>query len=78
MSKYKSFRFPRDAYDQWFGKKKKIEERIKLKTRKEVNVPLTDVLRYYGSKQGFEWDDNVIPFFIRRKRTRKFPEGQMI
>ena len=71
------YRFPIDAWEKWFGKKKKIEERIRVKTRKQVNIPLSDVLRFYGSQQKFEWDDNVIPYFTRKKK-RRIQEGQVI
>ena len=78
LVKYKMFRFPIDAYDRWVGKRNKIQERIKNTTRKDVKVPLTDVLRFYGQQQRFEWDDNVLPYFTKKKtRARRATEGQV-
>jgi hypothetical protein len=77
MNKYKIYRFPLDAWDKWMSKKKKIEDRIQVNTNKKIRVPLTDVLRFYGSQQRFEWDDNVIPYFTKKKR-RKVVTGQVI
>jgi len=64
-------RIPLDIWEKWFGKKKKIEERIKFTTGKTVRVPMTAVLGFYGSQQRYEWDDNVIPYFLGRKHRKK-------
>jgi len=70
MRRYRIWRFPLDAYEKWITKKKKIEERIKTNTGKVVSIPLTEVLRFYGQQQRFEWDDNVLPYFLKQKRKR--------
>lgn len=77
MSKYKMYRFPIDAWEKWFGKKQKIEQRIKERTNKNVKVPLSDVLRFYGQQQRYEWDDNILPYFTRKKKRRP-QNGQVI
>ena len=69
-------RIPIDIWEKWFGKKKKIEDRIKLTTGKQVNVPMTQVLRFYGNQQRFEWDENVLPYFTQKKKRRI--SGQVI
>lgn len=68
MVKYKMWRFPLDAWNKWDLKKQKIEQRIKVRTNKVVKVPMTDVIRYYGNQQKFEWDDNVLPYFTKKKK----------
>jgi len=77
LAKYKQFRFPLDAWEKWFGKKQKIEHRIKMKTNKNIKVSMTDVLRFYGNQQKFEWDDNVLPYFTKKKHRRKM-EGEVL
>ena len=77
MVKYKMNRMPLDVWEKWFGKKKRIEERIKIRTNKTVKVPMTEVLRFYGNQQRFEWDDNVLPYFTRKKKRRPM-EGQVL
>lgn len=78
VKKYKMFRFPVDALTNWINKKSKIEERIKIKTGKNVKVPMTEIIRYYGQQQRFEWDDNVIPYFMKSKKKKGKIGGQMI
>lgn len=76
MAKYRMYRFPIDAWEKWFKKKQKIENRIKTVTNKDVNIPLSDVLRFYGNQQRYEWDDNILPYFTRKKKRR--PSGGQV
>lgn len=78
MVKYKMTRVPLDVWEAWFGKKKKIEERIQVKTKKKINVPLSDVLRFYGKQERFEWDDIVVPYFTRKRKRGRNSSMQII
>ena len=71
------WRFPLDAWNKWNTKKEKIEQRIQVRTNKVVKVPMTDVIRYYGNQQKFEWDDNVLPYFTKKKKRRQM-EGSVL
>jgi hypothetical protein len=75
MSKYRMMRMPIDVWEKWMGKKQKITERIKISTNKDVRVPMTEVLRFYGNQQRFEWDDNILPYFLKKKKRRSVAGG---
>jgi hypothetical protein len=69
--KQKMYRIPLDVWNLWFNKKQAIENRIKVNTNKNVNVPMTHILNFYGSKKMFLWDDEILNYFLARKRSRK-------
>ena len=70
MKRTKMFKFPLDAWDKWYKRKQKIQGRIKISTGKNTNIPMTDILRFYGARQQFLWDDEINNFFLRRKKKR--------
>lgn len=69
---YKMIRIPEDVWEIWLKRKNKIQERVKIKTSKNKRVTLTNVLRYYGNRKIDIWDDDLVSFFDRGKRKRKF------
>ena len=75
--KYKMLRIPEDVWETWLKRKKKIEERIKIRTHKTKIVPLTKVLKYYGNRRVDIWDDELISFFAKNQKSRKFT-GELI
>ena len=74
--KYKMVRVPEDVFEDWKKRKNKIEERLKTTTNKPKRVTLTNVLKFYGKKKMYIWDDEVINFFNNEKK-RKF-KGEML
>jgi len=75
--KYKSARIPADLYEAMLIKKRKIEQRIKEVHHKEVNIKLVDVQRYFIKQPRFEWDDKILPFFLKQGAKKKF-NGEII
>jgi len=69
---YKMVRVPRDVWEAWLKRKNKIQERVKLTTKKNKRVNMTDVLRYYGNRKIDIWDDDLVSFFDKSSRKRKF------
>jgi hypothetical protein len=67
MKKYRMFKFPEDVWNNWNNRKNKIEKRIYEKTGKKKKVPMTDVIRFYGKRKSYIWDEEVINFFMRKK-----------
>jgi hypothetical protein len=70
--KYKMIRVPKDVWETWFKRKRKIQDRIKFATNKNKNIALTNVLRYYGNRKIDIWDDELIDFFGKSKRKKRF------
>jgi len=70
---YKMVRVPIDVWEAWKLRKDKIQDRIRFTTKKDKKVALTNVLRYYGNRKIDIWDDELINFFDKKKRKRKFP-----
>ena len=70
MKRDKLVRFPIDAWEKWFQKKKQIENVIKMETNKNVNVPMTHVFRFYGNRQNFMWNDEVVNYFLNKRRRK--------
>jgi len=68
---YKMLRVPHDVWETWFKRKIKIQERIKITTKKNPKVSLTNVLRYYGNRKIDIWDDELIGFFGKKKKKIK-------
>tara|TARA_Y100000310_G_C20563642_1_gene754350 strand:- start:825 stop:1058 length:234 start_codon:yes stop_codon:yes gene_type:complete len=77
MKTFKMFKFPADVWNNWFERKQKIEHRLKIATGKVREVPMTDVIRFYGKKKMYIWDDEVVNFFMQKKR-RKTKNGATI
>jgi len=75
--RYKQMRVPEDVWETWKRRKDKIQERVKLTTKKNKKVTLTSVLRYYGNRKIDIWDDDLVNFFNNNKRKRRF-EGAVI
>lgn len=75
--RYKMTRLPPDVYDALLKKKQRIEERIEKIHNKKVNVKLVDVQRYFIKQNRFEWDENILPFFLKKKSKKRF-EGEII
>lgn len=68
--RYKMLRVPLDVWELWFKRKQKIQERVKVTTRKNPKVSLTGVLRYYGNRKIDIWDIELENFFNNKKRIK--------
>lgn len=77
VKKYKMVRVPEDVFEDWKKRKNKIEQRLKMATNKPKKVSLTNVLKFYGKKKIYLWDDEVVNFFNNNKRKNKFT-GDML
>jgi len=65
--RYKMIRVPLDVWEDWFKRKERIQQRIKFKTNRSKNVSLTNVLRFYGKRRTYLFDDEVLNFFKNKK-----------
>ena len=74
-TKYKMLRLPSDVWETWFNRKKRIQERIKITLNKNKRVNMTDVLRYYGNRKIDIWDDELINYFYKKQKKRKFMDN---
>jgi len=72
---YKMVRIPEDIYLVWETRKNKIQDRLKCATKKNKRVNLTEVLRYYGNRKVDIWDDELINYFYKKNKKRKFNGG---
>ena len=70
--KYKMIRVPEDVFEVWVKRKNKIQERLRAITKKQPNIALTNVLRYYGNRRVDIWDDELANYFNNNKKKRKF------
>ena len=70
--KYKQFRVPEDVFEAWKKRQDKIQDRVKLTTKKNKRVTMTNVLRYYGNRKIDIWDEDLVSFFDKNKKKRKF------
>lgn len=66
MSKYKSVRFPKDAYEKLVLKKKHMEEDYKELTGKVKKIPMTNVIRFL-SRDKIYLDENEIVRLAKRR-----------
>ena len=73
---YKMVRMPGDVWETWLIRKNKIQERIKITTKKNKRISLTNVLRYYGNRKIDIWDDDLVNFY-EKKRKKKI-RGELI
>jgi hypothetical protein len=67
---YKMVRIPLEVWEDWFKRKMKIEERINLSTHKKHRISLTSVLRFYGKRKAYIFDDEVLNFFKNSKKRK--------
>lgn len=72
MKKYKLIRVPEEVWKDWFDRKMRIQERIKIATNKPQKISLTSVLRFYGKRKAYIWDDEVLSFFKNANKRKKF------
>ena len=72
--RYKMVRIPEEVWEDWLKRKDRIQDRIKIATNKPKKVSLTSVLRFYGKRKAYIFDDEVVNFFsnINRKKKQKF------
>jgi hypothetical protein len=75
--KYKMIRVPIEVWEDWFNKKKKIQERVKFVTKKNSKISMIGVLKFYGKRQGYIFDDEVVNFFKEGKRNKIF-SGELL
>jgi hypothetical protein len=68
---YKMIRIPKDVWEDWYQRKNRIEERVNIATNKKNRITLTNVLRFYGKRKAYIFDDEVMNFFKNTKRRRK-------
>lgn len=71
MIKYKMIRVPKDVWEEWFNRKNRIEERIRIATNKPLKISMTNILRFYGKRKAYIFDDEVVSFFKNSKRRKK-------
>lgn len=73
MKRYPSVRFPNEA-KKGFIKKQEVIEKIlrdnKIKVSKK-NLSLANTLRFYAQKPIYIYEDEVINFFKKHKRSLK-------
>ena len=67
---YKMVRIPKDVWETWLIRKNKIQERVKITTKKNKKVTLTNVLRYYGNRKIDIWDEDLVTFFGKKKKNK--------
>ena len=72
-------RVPEDVWEDWLFRKNKIQDRIKFATNKPKKISLTNVLKFYGKRKAYIFDDEVISFFenSRKIKNNKF-KGEML
>lgn len=72
--KYKMVRLPEEVWKDWLKRKDKIQERIKVATNKNRRISLTNVLKFYGKRKVYIFDDEVLNFFgnMNKKKKKKF------
>ena len=75
--RYKMVRVPIDVYEDWSLKKDKIQEKVIKTTKKPQNISMTNVLRFYGKKQTYIYDDELLSFFKKAKRGKKHNGGMV-
>jgi len=68
--KYKIVRMPSEAWDDFSKKRNAIEEVIRKETKKPDNIKLTDILRYFSQKKIYMYNDELLNFFVKRKRKK--------
>lgn len=74
--KYVIVRLPFESKEGFARKQNMIAEMIKNITKKpNVKVPMTDVLRFYGQRPIYVYEDEVASFFIKNKRK---PKGRSV
>ena len=75
---YKMVRMPGDVWETWLIRKNKIQERIKITTKKNKRISLTNVLRYYGNRKIDRWDIELHNFFDKKKNKKNKFEGTLV
>ena len=76
--RYKMVRVPEDVFEDWQKRKNKIQERIKIATNKPKKISLTGVLKFYGRRKAYIFDDEVVNFFNDSKRKKSKLGGEIL
>lgn len=74
MARYKPIRMPIEAYNSFDRKGKVIQEVLKRNGQKKI-IKRTEVLNFYSQKPIYIYDDEVLNFFIRKKKKRGVSEA---
>ena len=72
MKQYKMIRVPKDVWEDWLNRKNRIEERIKIATNNKQKISLTNVLKFYGKRKAYIFDDEVLNFFKNANKRKKY------
>lgn len=68
--KYVMYRFPAEAYFNFNKKKEVLKQIVKQETNKERNISLADTLRFFSQKPIYIYNDEVINYLKKKKKTR--------
>jgi len=64
----KIIRMPEEAYESYRRKLKQMEEMLNKDLKKPVKLKFSDGLRFFSQRPVFVYNDEVIKFFVKKKR----------
>ncbi len=65
---YRQFRMPLSAYEKLRSKQHRLEESLLNLTGKPIKIPMTKLMNVMASQTVYLKDDELVTFFMRRKR----------